>query len=210
MLYAFLILSITSQVDTTYKLTDFRLPESGVMELWLGLNGGFGGGASSDGDDYFQKESYAYKGGSGDVNFYLERQNERHDFTFNITGNIDGSSSSNAESDYLVFPIEYEVDMGGYTIIDTVAYRCELAHLSESIDKDFSEDLFVTEDWMYYPFKRFFFFGIGSSISFDHNTSNRNYWSDVYTDSLPNYTDTSWSRSVGMVLIYTRCSDLAG
>ncbi|MBN2378268.1 hypothetical protein JXM67_00480 [candidate division WOR-3 bacterium] len=195
------ILSIVflAQADT-YKLTDFRLPESGAMELWLGFDADFGGSENTSGDETFRKESSASRDGSGDVNFSFFKRNERNDLSFYFTSSLEGGSESSENTTYRVSPIVYEIDVDGYTIGDTVAYQFDLESLSGSLGKNLSEELSVSEDWMYYPFKKIFFFGIGSNLSFGHGTNKAYGRSDNYLDQNPSQTDTSRSNSLGVGL----------
>ncbi len=159
MIEVFFFLLLNGQVDSTsdttaastYKLTDFRMPESGAMRFSINLDGSIDNNSYSDwylpydpwDDTILSKTKYQERNGSTGGSLYLKRDKEKFSYSITTDVNIFGRSS---EESRLKAMLESDTLIGSL-------YRYSGGKIR------------VSGEMLYFPFGDIIFIGLESSLA---------------------------------------------
>ncbi len=187
---------ITSQADTVYKLTDFRIPESGAISFDLGVDMGIKDTASNGSSSglFYEKHTNvnsenAYTG------FSLEKENERRRFSLSASLSLGSNQKDGTTYYYEPQAVVETLSIGGLEIWDTLWYNFH-PHAEDLIESVGLNEVFaVSSDWCWYPFREFMFIGVGGGVSGNHSFSDQASRRFLYEDTSLYTFDTSLTQT---------------
>jgi len=168
-----ILLSLILQVpDEDYNLTDFRLPESGAMRLWADAGGNLDSYYGvSDIDDSFYTNPDIHTGskwerGYAKVYNTWVRSSEQNDYNLGVSLGFFSNGGN-----------QLDISLADSSIFDTVTTL-------DNSYADFNLNFSFNEDWLFYPFKKVFLFGLSgfSRLSYQ-GLEEHDYITYYYYDS---------------------------
>lgn len=196
MLGFILTLLISSQINTTYKLADFRIPESGTISFDFGVDLGIKDTASNGSSSGLFYEEYTNVGSENAyTGFLLQKESDRRGFSVSASLSLAGNQKDGVTYYYEPQAVVETLSIGGLEIWDTLWYNFN-PHAEDAIESaDLNEYFTLSGDWCWYPFREFMFIGFGGGVSGTHSFGDQASRGFLYEDTSLYTFDTSLTQN---------------